>query len=88
MSTAEAIEARLLATVRDPVNGYVLSGDGRIADRDVPRLLGMSPRAARELRESGDAWPRYGGLPIAGCLYSVFLAELAQWAADRLTDAS
>jgi hypothetical protein len=82
MSTAEAIEARLLATVRDPVNGYVLSGDGRIADRDAVRLLGMSGRRARELREAGDAWPRWA-VPIVGCSYSVFIRELAAWVAGR-----
>ena len=86
--TADEIEARFLATVHDPANGYKVDGAERIADRDAARLVGISSRHARELREMGKAWPRYDGIVIDGCRYGVFISELAQWYAQQLKDAS
>ena len=88
MIDAETIAERFRKTLFDPVNGFVVDGAGRIADRDVPRLIGISKTKALELREAGDAWPRHGGLSIDKCLYSVFVDELAQWYAEQFSDAS
>jgi len=87
MIDADAIAGQLFAKLFDPVNGYVVSGDQRIPDRDVPRLLCMSSRQARELREEGAAWPRWA-VPIAGCRYSVFVRALAEWIAGRAAKTS
>jgi len=40
--------------------GIEYTADGRVADRDMAKLLAISAHRARELREEGDAWPRTG----------------------------
>jgi hypothetical protein len=35
------------------------TADGLVSEKDMCRLLGISSRRARELREEGNAWPRY-----------------------------
>jgi len=59
-----------------------ISGDGRVSDRDMCVLLKVSARRARELREAGEAWPRYRA-SVGGCTYSVSFADAAVWLWDR-----
>ena len=82
MRDPDDVVADLAAEVFEPDNGYVVTPDGRMRDCDVARLLRMSERQARELREEGRAWRRYS-VPLNGSRYSVFLIDLGEWIASR-----
>jgi hypothetical protein len=62
--------------------GAVVSGDGRIAELDAARLLGLSVSRLKQLRAEG-AGPAAYRLGLNGCRLSYRLADLAAWLEAR-----
>lgn len=76
-----AVAAALDKSARDA--GIWISGDGRIGEGDLAKLLGMNPGSLANLRSQGASppWYRMGG---AGHRISYRLTDVAEWIEGRL----
>ena len=60
---------------------FVISGDGRICERDAAKLLGLSWEHLKALRDEGKAPPVYRR-GVNGSRLSYRICDLAAWVED------
>ncbi len=77
----KAAEAALLHAVDQW--GIAMSGDGRVAERDAARLLGLSAEYLKQMRDEGKSPPSYRR-GVAGSRVSYRLDDLALWIEEAL----
>lgn len=58
--------------------GFTITGDMRISERDAAAMLGYSPAYLKALRQEGKGPPSYVR-GMSGCRISYRLSDLAHW---------